>query len=243
MIQVSIVIPTLNEAASLERTLRCLSILNPPAWEIWLVDGGSQDETVEIAQRMGAKVLHSEQRGRSPQMNLGAEYATGDYLCFLHADTLVPDDLVSLIEHTLSNPRIACGGFISLMSGAERTRWIISLHNCLKTYYAALIFRPHLFARGLRVLFGDQVMFCRRKQFREAGGFDTTLPIMEDADLCRKLLRFGSIRQINRVVVSSDRRVARWGFWKANAIYLLIGCLWGMGVSATTLKKFYDDVR
>jgi rSAM/selenodomain-associated transferase 2 len=244
MPRVSIIIPTLNEATSLGRTLRCLSVLDPPAWEILVVDGGSRDDTVAIAQTASARVIHSKQAGRSIQMNQGAEAATGEILCFLHADTLVPDDLVTVIARTLGDSAIACGGFISLMAGTETTRWGVSLHNYLKTYYAPLLFRPYLFwFKGLRLLFGDQVMFCRRGDFWACGGFDPALPIMEEADLCLKLLSYGRIRQVNRVVQSSDRRVAKWGTLKATAIYLYIGFLWGVGASATTLKRFYEDIR
>jgi rSAM/selenodomain-associated transferase 2 len=244
MNRVSIIIPTLNEAAVLGRTLRCLSVLAPPAWEILVVDGGSRDETVAIAASTSASVIHSDQAGRSIQMNRGAEVATGEILCFLHADTLVPDDAIAVMTKTLANPAIACGGFISLMTGTETTRWGVSLHNYLKTYYAPLLFRPYLFTfKGLRLLFGDQVMFCRRGDFWACGGFDPALPIMEEADLCLKLLPYGRIRQVNRVIQSSDRRVAKWGALKATAIYLYVGFLWGMGASATTLKQFYEDIR
>ena len=240
---VSIVIPTLNEAGCLGRTLRQLSLLDPPAWEVLVVDGGSEDETVTIAQAAGAQVITSGQRGRSAQMNQGAEASTGEILCFLHADTSVPDDLVAIIEQTLADKTIACGGFISLMVGSVTTRWGVSLHNYLKTYYAPLIFRPYLFFKGLRLLFGDQVMFCRRRDFWHVGGFDSEIPILEEADLCLKLVQLGRIRQINRIVQSSDRRVARWGSLKATAIYLYIGFLWGLGVPATYLKQFYEDIR
>ncbi len=240
---VSIVIPTLNEAVCLGRTLRQLSLLDPPAWEVLVVDGGSEDETVTIAQAAGAQVITSGQRGRSAQMNQGAEASTGEILCFLHADTSVPDDLVAIIEQTLADKTIACGGFISLMVGSVTTRWGVSLHNYLKTYYAPLIFRPYLFFKGLRLLFGDQVMFCRRRDFWHVGGFDSAIPILEEADLCLKLVQLGRIRQVNRIVQSSDRRVARWGSLKATAIYLYIGFLWGLGVPATYLKQFYEDIR
>jgi rSAM/selenodomain-associated transferase 2 len=244
MNRVSIIIPTLNEAAALGRTLRCLSVLDPPAWEILVVDGGSRDDTVAIAASLSATIIHSDQAGRSIQMNRGAEVATGEILCFLHADTLVPDDVIAVMTKTLAKPAIACGGFISLMTGTETTRWSVSLHNYLKTYYAPLLFRPYLFwFKGLRLLFGDQVMFCRRGDFGACGGFDPALPIMEEADLCLKLLPYGRIRQVNRVVQSSDRRVAKWGALKATAIYLYVGFLWGMGASATTLKRFYEDIR
>jgi rSAM/selenodomain-associated transferase 2 len=244
--RVSIIIPTLNEATVLARSLHNLSSLRPAAAEICIIDGGSQDQTREIAAAASGNCpiqLLTAPTGRAQQMNRGAATATGEILCFLHADTLVPDDLVSVVEQTLSDPAIACGGFISLMTGAETTRWGISLHNCLKTYYAPLLFRPHLFIRGLRLLFGDQVMFCRRQDFLKSGGFDANLPIMEEADLCLRLVRYGRIQQINRVVQSSDRRVAKWGAWKATGIYLMIGLLWGLGVPAHRLKQFYDEVR
>ncbi len=243
MARVSIVIPTLNEAECLGRTLRQLSILNPPAWEVLVVDGGSEDETVTIANEAQVRVIDSQGRGRSVQMNQGAEAATGEILCFLHADTSVPDDLVAVIEQTLADKTIAGGGFISLMAGSVTTRWGVSLHNYLKTYYAPLIFRPHLFIKGLRLLFGDQVMFCRCHDFWQVGGFDSAIPILEEADLCLKLVQLGRIRQVNRIVQSSDRRVARWGSLKATAIYLYIGFLWGLGVPPTYLKQFYEDIR
>lgn len=242
MPRVSIIIPTLNEENYLGRSLRHLSLLAPAAAEVLVVDGGSEDQTIAIAQKLGARVLATNQRGRALQMNLGAEAATGDILCFLHADTFVPDDLVAVIEQTLADQSVAAGGFISLMVG-QTTRWGVSLHNYLKTYYAPLLFRPHLFFKGLRLLFGDQVMFCRRTDFWDCGGFDGTLPILEEGDLCLKLVRRGRIRQVNRIVQSSDRRVARWGSLKATAIYLYIGFLWGFGVPATYLKRFYADIR
>lgn len=243
MTSVSIIIPTLNEATCLSRTLRHLDLLDPPGAEILVVDGGSTDETVAIATANGAKVLHSDYPGRSRQMNQGAAVARGEILCFLHADTLLPDDAIAVITTTLENSAIACGGFISLMTGKTQVRWGISAHNWFKTYYAPLLFRPHLFLRGLRLLFGDQAMFCRSADFRACGGFDNQLPIMEEADLCLKLVRHGRICQVNRVVQSSDRRVAKWGAWKATGIYLAIGFLWGLGVSGTTLKRFYEEVR
>lgn len=151
---------------------------------------------------------------------------------------------MNIISKTLFNPTIACGGFISIMNGESHTRWAISLHNFLKTYYAPFLFRPHLFfGKGLRLLFGDQVMFCRRQDFLDCGGFDVTLPIMEEADLCLRLCRYGRIIQVNRIVRSSDRRVKKWGVWKANFIYLMIGILWGIGVSPDWLKQFYEDIR
>ena len=243
MSRVSIIIPTLNEAKCLGRTLRHLNLLEPPAWEVIVVDGGSSDETIAIAKTANVRVISAKQPGRAAQSNQGAEAATGEILCFLHADTLVSDDLVRVIDLTLTDKTVVAGGFISLMAGEKTTRWGVSLHNYLKTYYAPLLFRPHLFFRGLRLLFGDQVMFVRRLDFWKCGGFDSNLPIMEEADLCLKLVKLGRIRLVNRIVQSSDRRVAKWGFFKATAIYIYIGFLWGVGVSPQYLKRFYQDIR
>ncbi|MGK7918564.1 MAG: TIGR04283 family arsenosugar biosynthesis glycosyltransferase [Trichodesmium sp.] len=243
MPDISIIIPTLNEEESLPYTLKNISLLNPPPKEILVVDSYSQDNTVSIALSSGVPVIFSPQRGRSRQMNLGAQIATGEIICFIHADTQVPNDLISIISQTLANQNIACGGFISIMNNSQTTRWSISLHNYLKTFYAPLIFRPHLFFKGLRILFGDQVIFCRRQDFWKVGGFDINQPIMEDADLCLKLVKLGRIYLVNRFVYTSDRRAAKWGVFQANLIYLFIGFLWGFGVSPNFLKRFYQDIR
>jgi glycosyltransferase involved in cell wall biosynthesis len=122
MLSVSIIIPTLNEAICLERTLHRLTLLDQPAKEVLVVDGGSEDETVVTAKRnlelfsapTEVKVISFNKRGRSIQINYGASLAIGEILCFLYADTWVPDDLVSVIESTLADTTVACGGFISL---------------------------------------------------------------------------------------------------------------------------------
>ncbi|MEL6555145.1 MAG: TIGR04283 family arsenosugar biosynthesis glycosyltransferase [Cyanobacteria bacterium J06621_11] len=244
LLSVSIIIPALNESDCLARSLRCLTTLDPSVLEVIVVDGGSCDDTVAIAQKFGATTIMATQARRSLQMNLGAQQARGDILCFLHCDTIVPDDAIAVVTQTLANPKIACGGFISIMRGKTTTCWLTSVHNTLKTYYAPLLFHPWLFFfRGLRILFGDQVMFCRRQDFLAVGGFDSTLEIMEEADLCIKLSKRGRISQVNRIVESSDRRVAKWGAVKANFIYLAIGVLWGIGVSSKRLKRFYEDIR
>ncbi|KAB7726132.1 glycosyltransferase [Rudanella paleaurantiibacter] len=246
---VSIIIPTLNEEQALPRTLRMLRGLWPAPVEIIVADGGSTDQTVAIVQSWQTelpllRLIECAQQGRAYQMNQGAQAAQGSILCFLHADTLLPDDALAVIERTLHNSSVAAGGFISLMRGDTQTRWLTSFHNYIKSYYAPLLFRPYLFvAKGARLLFGDQVIFCRREQFMRCGGYRDDLPIMEEADLLLRLVQFGRIRQVNRVVESSDRRVAKWGFWRANAIFLTIGFLWGVGFSPERLKRLYEDIR
>lgn len=241
---VSIVVPALDEREALPRTLAALQGLSPPPLEVLVVDGGSTDGTPELAAGAGASVLRAPAPGRGRQMNLGAEHARGEILCFVHADTWLPPDAMEIVVRTLDRSDVALGGFISLMTGTDRTRWFTSLHNTVKTVYAPLLFRPiGFFARHLRLLFGDQVMFCRREQFLRCGGFDPEQSVMEEADLCLKLSRFGKVVQLRRTVWSSDRRVAKWGFWRAHALYLAIGLMWGFGVPSRWLRRLYPEVR
>jgi GT2 family glycosyltransferase len=160
----------------------------------------------------------------------------------LHADTILPDDALTVIRRTLANPQTALAGFTPLIAGAETVRWGTTFHNWIKTWYAPVIFRPHLFLRGCRLLFGDHAMFFRRADFLAVGGCDETLTVMEDADLCLRLCRRGRIRLVNRVVTTSDRRVAAWGGIKANLIFLYIGIRFGLGLRRQ-LDRHYPDVR
>ena len=99
-----------------------------------------------------------------------------------------------------------------------------------RTWYAPLLFRPLLFLRGVRLLFGDHAMFFRRADFLAVGGCDPTLLVMEEADLCIRFHRLGRTRLVNRVVITSDRRVADWGALRANWIYFKIGVRWSLGL-------------
>lgn len=88
-------------------------------------------------------------------------------------------------------------------------------------------------------------MICRRADFEAVGGWDEDQTIMEEADLCLRMVRGGRgrIRQVPRKVWSSDRRVAEWGFWRANWTYIRVGAMWGFGAKAETLARHYEDVR
>ena len=241
----SIIIPTLNEANALPATLDNLAKLADTPAEIILVDGGSSDETCAIAAAAGLTVLRTDYANRAAQMNAGAAHARADQLCFLHADTHLPPDFVALADQTLSRPSTALAGFVSIMRNAGKVRRFTTAHNFIKTWYAPLIFRPLSFLRGARLLFGDQVMICRKADFDAVSGFDPKQTIMEEADLCLRIVRAGRgrVRQINRKVWSSDRRVAKWGPVKANLTYLYVGMMWGLGAEPKRLNKLYEDVR
>lgn len=241
--EVAIVIPTLNEAAVMSRLLRFLAILDPAPAEIIVVDGGSQDGTAAVVREAGfLRVVEHPVAGRPAQINRGVAEARSPLVCVLHADTILPDDAVAVIRRTMSAPRISLAGFTPLIAGPETVRWGTSFHNWIKTWYAPLIFRPHLFLRGGRLLFGDHAMFFRRADFLAVGGCDEKLTVMEDADLCLRLCARGRVRLVNRVVITSDRRIAKWGVLKANWIYLYVGIRWGLGLRRE-IERHYPDIR
>ena len=232
----------LNEAPMLPRMLRNIAALHPPPAEIIVVDGGSTDDGVAVVRAAGLRVIVFPERGRSAQINRAVREAAAPLVVVLHADTLLPDDAVAVVRATLADPGIALAGFTPIICGAETVRWGTTFHNWIKTWYAPLLFRPRLFFRGGRLLFGDHAMFFRRADFLSVGGCDEALTVMEDADLCQRLVRRGRVRLVNRLVMTSDRRVAAWGGWKANWVYLYVGVRWGLGLRRR-IERHYPDVR
>jgi cellulose synthase/poly-beta-1,6-N-acetylglucosamine synthase-like glycosyltransferase len=134
------VIPALNEESCVARVLKHLSTLDPPPAEIIVSVGDSADATAAIATEHGAKVVAGA-RGRSKQMNDGAAAASGDVVLFLHADTTVPSDAVTVARETFANDaRVVAGGFVSLLERADKTFWFLSFHNVVKSFlYPALL--------------------------------------------------------------------------------------------------------
>jgi rSAM/selenodomain-associated transferase 2 len=242
--KVSIVIPTLNEERILPILFNNLDQLNPVPFEIIFVDGPSKDETACMIKKKGYKLIRSVGKGRSLQMNEGAYQAKGDLIVFLHADTQVPKELVKIVSNTLQNKKIKLAGFTSIMKGDGKVRKFITIQNKLKTFLGAFIYHPiRCLCFGFRLLFGDQVMFCRKSDFIKIGGFNQDLPIMEDADLCLRINKLGIIKQINEKVYSSDRRVASLGLLQAYMRYLKIYIFWRLGASPVWLKAQYEDIR
>ena len=236
----SIVVPALDEEAALPALIARLATLDPKPAEVLLIDGGSADATMALACAAGWRVMTTP-RGRARQINAGVAAVRGPLVCVLHADTLPPADMVAVIEDTLADPRIALASFTPVIRGAK-LRWGTTAHNWAKTWYAPALFRPHLFVRGVRLLFGDHAMFFRRADYLAVGGCDEATPVMEEADLCIRLAERGRVKLVRRIVETSDRRVAAWGPLKANWIYLKMGVLWCLGARAR-LGRDYPDVR
>ncbi len=238
---VTLVLPLLNEAAALPKLAERLAMLDPAPAEIIAVDGGSADATRAIASEQGWRLIEAP-RGRATQINAGVTAATGPLVCVLHADTLPPVDMIAVIRATMADEGTALAGFTPIIRGPDKIRWATTAHNWLKTWYAPLLLRPHLFLRGVRLLFGDHAMFFRRAQFLTVGGCDPGTPVMEEADLCIRLARLGRVRLIARTVQTSDRRIAAWGPLKANWIYLKVGIMWAFG-ARRRLARHYPDIR
>ena len=238
---VGVVIPALDEEKALPALAARLARLDPAPAAILLVDGGSGDATLDLAGQAGWQTLEAP-RGRASQINAGVAHIGTDLVCVLHADTLPPIDMVSVIEDTLADSKVALASFTPRIRGKEGTRWGTTVHNWAKTWYAPLLTRPHLFVRGVRLLFGDHAMFFRRKDFLALGGCTPGDAVMEEADLCVKFARKGRIRMVRRIVDTSDRRIAAWGPWKANWIYFKVGMLWAFGLRKR-MAKHYPDIR
>jgi glycosyltransferase involved in cell wall biosynthesis len=182
-----------------------------PDWETQHETGNEQLKLRLRRSMRGHWNLRHETRGRAAAINRGVQEATAPIICVLHADTLLPDDAVAVMRRVLADPGTALAGFTPLLSGPDQVRWGTSFHNWIKTWYAPLLFRPQLFLRGVRLLFGDHAMFFHRADFLTVGGCDPTLLVMEEADLCIRFHRLGRTCLVNRVVITSDRGVKLCG--------------------------------
>lgn len=221
--RLSIIVPALNEAARLSATLS--RIPKTPEMEVILVDGGSTDATRESAVSAGVRVMDSP-RGRGQQMNAGAREAKGEFLLFLHADTLLPDGFADYIPAILSRPGVSAGAFqLKFHPPLAGLRFIERMANWR--------------AGTLQWPYGDQAIFLRADRFRALGGF-ADIPILEDLDLIRRLGRQGRIAIAPVPVTASSRRWQQYGVWRTSLInqFILAGYL--AGISPSRLARFYQ---
>ena len=220
---VSIVVPVLNEAALIGPFLRHLETLRP-AVEVIVVDGGSTDQTVTMASPLADRVFRAP-RGRAAQMNAGAEIATGAVLWFLHADLRVPARAIEKIQAALEDDRVA-GGCFRLRY--PRREWIYRVSDSL----------GNLGVNVFGFALGDHGIFCRRPAFVRAGGYPV-VPILEDAQLYRRLRAIGRMKQLREKIVSDPRTFEKRGRYRTTAVYFLILALYVAGVPITCLDRIY----
>ncbi|MFN2257467.1 MAG: TIGR04283 family arsenosugar biosynthesis glycosyltransferase [Desulfuromonadaceae bacterium] len=205
----SVVVPTLNEADNIAATLMNLEnrCYEAQLCEIVLVDGGSNDSTLDVVQAciprlekrgLNMRIFRSK-RGRAHQMNLGAEKAGGDILLFLHADTLLPPYFDTSIRNTLNAEHLTLGAFrLNTDKNTRSMQWICGCAN-LRT-------------RLLALPYGDQALFIRRADFIRLHMFPA-LEIMEDFAFVRKVKRNrGKISLLTDAVVTSARRWRKRGY-------------------------------
>jgi len=219
----SIIVPVLNEARLIGGFLRHLQMLGD-GFEVVVVDGGSSDETVAIAQPLADRVIVAP-RGRATQMNAGAEIARGKVLWFLHADLKAPPNAVEEIRATLLDPRNA-GGCFRLRY--PRREWIYRVSDSL----------GNLGVQVFGFALGDHGIFCRRSAFRQVGGYPI-VPILEDAELYVRLRAIGGMTQVREEITSDPRTFERTGRYRTTAVYFLILVLYVVGVPIARLNKIY----
>ncbi len=224
--KISIIIPVLNEANTICSVL--VGVLDAQNVEVIVVDGGSHDDTIAIAQSLGVKVI-SAPAGRASQMNAGAAVATGNILLFLHADTRLPAGFDTLILQALQDSRTVGGAFeLRIDAKLRGLRLIEKMVN--------------MRSRWLSMPYGDQAIFLKATVFHEIGGFPN-LPIMEDFELMRRLKHCGKITILPAAVLTSGRRWQKLGVVKTTLINQMVIVGYFLGVSPTRLVRWYRQAK
>lgn len=221
-VRISIIIPTLNEAENIKEAI---ATTQPNTnIEVIVIDGGSQDDTVAIAQSLGVKVISSSP-GRAAQMNTGAVAATEEILLFLHADTCLPTGFDDMVRTALQQPGTVAGAFkLRIDASLFSLRWVEWGINVRSHFY--------------QMPYGDQAIFLTKAVFQQIGGFPE-LPIMEDFELMRRLKRIGRIVIIPTPVVTSARRWLQKGVFKTTLLNQIVIIAYLLGVSPERIRRWY----
>ncbi|MEH1773878.1 TIGR04283 family arsenosugar biosynthesis glycosyltransferase [Nostoc sp.] len=220
--KISIIIPAINEAKNIKEAIATTQqSINV---EVIVVDGGSSDDTVAIAQSLNVKVISSSP-GRAVQMNAGAVAASGEILLFLHADTRLPTGFDEMICTALQQPGIVAGAFkLRIDASLLSLRWVEWGVNVRSHFY--------------QMPYGDQAIFLTKEVFQQIGGFPE-LPIMEDFELMRRLKSIGRVVIIPTPVVTSARRWLQKGVLKTTLLNQLVIIAYLFGVSPEQIRSWY----
>jgi len=221
---ISIIIPVINEAESLEQFLVPLQSFRSKQCEIIVVDGGSTDQTCNVADKLCDHLLVSE-AGRAKQMNKGAACASGSVFLFLHADTILPTNFFELITRQMQHKNKPWGRFDVSLSGSELMFRIIEKMMNFRSCFTG-------------IATGDQAMFVRREVFVKLGGFPD-ISLMEDVALSKMLKKIDLPLCISTRVITSSRRWEKYGIWRTIILMWQLRLAYFLGSSPDELKKRY----
>lgn len=223
-VDLSIVVPVLNEAAGIADALAALSPLRERGVEVVAVDGGSTDGTAAAAQALCNRVVDAA-RGRARQMNAGASVARGNVLLFLHADTRLPADALDAIDAALADGLTQWGRFDVCIAGRPRLLKVVA-------------WAMNLRSRVSGIATGDQAIFVRRAAFERIGGFPDQ-PLMEDIEFSKQACRLSAPACLRQRVVTSGRRWEQRGVWRTIALMWRLRWLYWIGTSPERLARLY----
>ena len=222
------IIPALDEAATITATLQALLPLRTRGHEVIVVDGGSHDLTVDLSRPLADRVITA-RAGRASQMRAGAAVATGSVLWFLHADTIPPPDSDSLILASLQQAGTTWGHFdIGFPQGRLLLRCVAWMMNQR--------------ARLSGIATGDQGLFVTRQHYDSVGGFPD-IPLMEDIALSRALRRHDRPATIHQPVITSPRRWLKHGVLRTILRMWTLRLAYFLGVSPVRLAAYYAPHR
>ncbi len=223
-LRLSIVVPVLNEAESVVSCLEKLQSLRRRGHEIIVVDGGSSDGTRSLAAPLCDLLLRS-RRGRGEQMNLGAAFASGDVLLFLHVDNELPPRAEQALAGVFVAAEPGWGWFRVRMKGAAPIYRVI----------AALM---NIRAKCTAICTGDQAMFVSATLFAKVGGFQR-IPLMEDIAISAKLKKLAKPHSLNLPTTTSARRWESRGLARTVLQMWWLRLLYALGVSPDWLAARY----